>query len=94
MKALKEKLVGFDGYTIYKIYIEEQNKVIRAKHIRIFKDIIAKIYSFLSNFDKKLTFNRVQLSDSKNDLSMFESMTFEDEIKIKKSAYKAILLIK
>lgn len=26
--ALKRKLVGFDGHTIYKIYIKDQNKVI------------------------------------------------------------------
>ncbi len=31
--SLKEKRVGLDGYTIYKIYIQEQIKVLKVKDL-------------------------------------------------------------
>lgn len=37
-RALKGKLVGFDGYTIYRVHIDEQNRVIRVKDLCIFED--------------------------------------------------------
>lgn len=36
---LKGKLVGFGYYTIYNIYIEKQNQIIRIKDLCIFEDI-------------------------------------------------------
>ena len=37
-RALKGTLVGYDGHTIYRVHIKEQNKVIRVKDLRIFED--------------------------------------------------------
>lgn len=37
-KALKGTLVGYNGHTIYRVHIKEQNKVIRVKDFRIFED--------------------------------------------------------
>lgn len=47
VRALKSKLVEFDNYTIYKIYIEDQNKVIWVKDLQIFKDITSKVTTSL-----------------------------------------------
>lgn len=52
-KASKKKLVGFDGHTICRVYIEKQNKVIRVKDFRIFEDTRTKIHSILSDFNWK-----------------------------------------
>lgn len=35
--ALKGKLVGFNGHTIYRVHIEEQNRVISVKDIQILR---------------------------------------------------------
>lgn len=40
-RALKVKLVGYDGHTIYRVHIEEQQKVIRVKDLRVFEDTVA-----------------------------------------------------
>lgn len=53
---MKGTLVEFDGYTIYWIYIEEQNRIIRAKNLQIFKDIKIKKDIILPYYEKKLTF--------------------------------------
>ncbi len=62
-KALKGKFVGFDGHTIYRVHIEDQNKVIRVKDLWIFEDISAKTNSTLPNFDGKPTFDAIQIPD-------------------------------
>lgn len=51
----------------------------------------AKAYSVLPDFDKKLMFDGVQLSDAKEDVFLSKSITSEDEIKIKKKAWKITL---
>ena len=33
VRALRQKLMGFDGHTIYRVHIEDQNKVIRVKDL-------------------------------------------------------------
>lgn len=50
-RALKRKLVRFNGHTIYKVHINEQIKVIRVKDLQIFKNTIIKVYSSLSDFE-------------------------------------------
>ena len=35
-RALKGTLVGYDGHTIHRVHIKDQNKVIRVKDLRIF----------------------------------------------------------
>lgn len=61
-RALKWKLVGFDCHTIYRVYIKDQNKVILVKDLRIFKNITSKLATLLPDFEKKPTFNGVQVS--------------------------------
>ena len=54
--ALKGKLVGFDGHTIYRVHIEEQNQVIIVKDLRIFKDTETKENTLLPLYEDKPTF--------------------------------------
>ena len=56
-RALKGKLVGFDENTIYRFHIEDQNKVIRVKDLRIFEDTSTKAFSALPYFEGKPTFD-------------------------------------
>ena len=55
--------MGFDGHTIYKIYIEDQNKVIRVKDLRIYEDITSKAITSLPDFDGKPIFDEIQIPD-------------------------------
>ena len=41
-RALRGTLVGFDGHTIYRVHIKDQNRVIRVKDLRIFEDYESK----------------------------------------------------
>ena len=52
-------LIRFDKHIIYRVHIEEQNKIIRVKDLQIFKNTSAKTILILSNFDGKPTFDRV-----------------------------------
>lgn len=45
--------------------------------------MVVKAYSFLSDFDERLTFDKVQLPDNKKDPLSSSSLIFEDNIKIK-----------
>lgn len=76
--------MGFNSYIIYGVYDEEQNKVIKVKDLQIFEDTLAKMYLSLPNFDKKLIFNEVQLSDTKEERLSSRSIIFEDENMINK----------
>lgn len=64
--ALKGKLVGFDGYTIYYIYIKEQNQVIKVKDLRIFEDTEIKKNTLLQSYENKPTFQGFFLEDNDN----------------------------
>ncbi len=61
--VLKGKLVGFNGHTIYKVHIKDQNKVIRVKDLRIFEDTSVKANSTLPDFNEKPTFDATQIPD-------------------------------
>lgn len=67
--ALKGKLVRFDSHTIYRVYIEDQNKVIWVKNLQIFEDITSKVTTSLPDFDRKPRFNEVQIPDEKSNKS-------------------------
>lgn len=56
-RVLKEKLVGFDNYTIYQVHIKDQNKVIWVKDLQIYKDITSKATTALLEFKSTPTFN-------------------------------------
>ena len=62
-RALREKLVGFDGHTIYRVHIEDQKKVIRVKNLRIYEDITSKTTKSLPDLEGKPTFDGIQIPD-------------------------------
>ncbi len=73
-RALKGTLVGYDGHTIYRVFIRSQDKVIRVKHLWIFEDTSKKDSASLPDFEGKPTFEgflatdrEVIFSDSDND---------------------------
>lgn len=55
-QALKSTLVGYDGHTIYRVFIREQDKVIRVKDLQIFEDKSEKVSITIPNFEGKPTF--------------------------------------
>ena len=55
-RALKGKLVGFDGHIIYCVHIEEQNRVIRVKNLCIFEDTETKENTSLLSYEDNPTF--------------------------------------
>ena len=58
-RALRWKFVGFDGHTIYRVHIEDQNKVIRVKDLWIYADITSKVTTSLPDFEGISTFDGV-----------------------------------
>ena len=54
-QALKRTLVGFDGCTIYRVYIKNQNKVIRVKDLQIFEDYGTKKSTELPDYSESLS---------------------------------------
>lgn len=62
--ALKNKLVGFDGHTIYRVHIEEQNQIIRVKDLRIFKDTEIKENTLLPFYKNEPMFQGFLLEDN------------------------------
>lgn len=64
LRALKGKLVGFNGYIIYRVHIEKQNRVIRVKDLRIFKDTEIKENTSLPSYEKEPTFQGFLLEDN------------------------------
>lgn len=63
-RAMKGTLVGFDGHTIYRVHIEEQSRVIRAKDLRIFEDTEIKKDTILPHYEKEPTFQGFLLDDN------------------------------
>ena len=63
-RAMKGTLVGFDGHTIYRVHIEEQSRVIRAKDLRIFQDTEIKRETVLPYYEKEPTFQGFLLDDN------------------------------
>ena len=64
LQAMKGTLVGFDGHTIYQVYIEEQSRVIRAKDLQIFEDTESKKDTVLPYYGKEPTFQGFLLDDN------------------------------
>lgn len=68
LRALKGKLVRFDNHIIYRVYVEEQKRVIRIKDLQIFKDIKTKKNTTLPDYNGgKPTFQSFLLHDD-NDI--------------------------
>ncbi len=66
-QAMKGTLVRFDGHTIYRMYIEEQSCVIRAKNLQIFEDIEIKRDTVLPYYEKEPMFQSFLLDDNDNE---------------------------
>lgn len=78
--------MGFDNHTIYKIYIEDQKKVIQIKNLQIYKDITFKATTSLLSFDKKPTFDGIQILDEQTPSD--ESSTSKEEKNTQKQSTK------
>ena len=64
-QALKKILVGYNGHTIYRVYIREQQKVIWVKDLWIFKNYKAKKSIKLTDYsDNMPTFQGFLLKDN------------------------------
>lgn len=84
--ALRKKLIGFDGYKIYCVYIKDQNKVIRAKNLQIYTNISSKLIAALPDFENILTFDVVQIQDEQTPSK--ESSAFKKEKNAQKKLSK------
>ena len=85
-RALKDKLVSFDGHTIYNVYIKDQNKVIRVKDLRIYEDFTSKAITSLPDFEGKPTFDGIQIPDKQTPSD--ESSASEEEKNTRKQLPK------
>lgn len=65
-QVLKKTLVGYNGHTIYRVYIKDQNKVIRVKDLQIFEDFKIKSSTNLTNYENKPTFERFFLTNGED----------------------------
>lgn len=50
-RAKRGLLVGYDGHSIYRVYLEKDAKVIRIKDLRIFEDASTKMETSLPTYD-------------------------------------------
>lgn len=71
-RALRGTLVGYDGHTIYRVHIQEQNKVIRIKDLRIFEDHEIKTSTSLPDYENGPTFQGSPLSDEDDNIQMLD----------------------
>lgn len=62
-QALKGILVGYNGYIIYQVFIQSQDKVIWVKDLCIFEDTSQKTSTSLPNFSGKPTFEGFLATD-------------------------------
>ncbi len=68
LRALRGTLVGFDGHTIYRVHIKDQNRVIQVKDLQIFEDYKAKITTKLLDYsESQTTFQRFLHTDNDNE---------------------------
>ncbi len=59
--------MGYDGHTIYRVYLKDQKKVIRVKDLRIFQDYVTKSSTRLADYNKgNPTFQGFLLANNDN----------------------------
>lgn len=84
-RALCRKLMGFDRYIIYRVYIEKQSKVIRIKNICIYKDYKSKNLTDLPIYKKTPTFQGFPANNNNDkkskDLISINDKNFTSSIK-------------
>ncbi len=84
-RALKSTLIGYDGHTIYRVFIREQDKVIWVKDLQIFEDTSEKVSTALPDFEGKPTFesflvtNQEGSSSESNDNATTNNSTEQTE---------------
>ncbi|MCJ1346413.1 hypothetical protein MMC31_004629, partial [Peltigera leucophlebia] len=67
-KALKGTLVGYDGHTIYQVYLKDQMKVIWVKDLCIFQDYESKFSTELPDYSEGTpTFQGFLLADNNDE---------------------------
>ena len=66
--------MGYDGHTIHRVYIKDQNKVIRVEYLQIFEDFETKPSIDLPDYQEKSTFERFLLADREKDSEEEETM--------------------
>lgn len=54
-QAQKEILVGYDGHTIYRVFLKEENQIIWVKNIRIHEDAVLKTDTTLPTYEAIMT---------------------------------------
>lgn len=69
-QALRRTLVRYDGYIIYRVYIQKQNKVIRIKDLKIFEDYETKTSTDLPDHKNAPTFSSSLLSKDNNNVDI------------------------
>lgn len=76
LKTLKSTLVGYNGRTIHRIYIKNQNKIIWVKDLWIFEDFEIKLSTnYLPNYQNKPIFEGFLLADGKKDSKTEKTMS-------------------
>lgn len=73
-RALKRTLVGYNDYTIYRVYIKDQNKDIRVKDLQIFEDFETKLSTDLSDYQDKLIVKGFFLANKEKDFEKEEAI--------------------
>ncbi len=64
LQALRGILVGYDGHTIYRVHIQDQNKVIRTKNLCIFEDYKTKAETVFISYQNTPTFQGFRVDDN------------------------------
>ncbi len=73
-RALKKTLVVYNGHTIYRVHIKEQNKVIRVKDFWIFENYESKVATDLPDYENGTpTFQEFLLEDNDNKKGSLQS---------------------
>lgn len=62
-RATRGVLVGYDGHTIYRVHVENHNKVIRVKDLQVLEESEAKTSTALPNYEDTPTFQGFLLVD-------------------------------
>ncbi len=66
--------MGYDGHTIHRVCIKDQNKVIPVKNLRIFEDFETKPSTDLPDYQEKPTFEGFLLANGEKDSEKEEAM--------------------
>lgn len=66
--------MSFDNHTIYRIYIEEQKRIIKVKDLQIFEDTEIKQYTILLNYKNSKPIFQGFLLDDNDEKKTFNTL--------------------